>query len=64
MADPDDEAGAYVLGDDGDWRHLDVDGLVPVCDGTYTSPASGRPAWTRRRPGWRSLSPMPWWWWT
>ena len=30
IADPDDEANAYVLGDDGDWRHLDVDGLVPV----------------------------------
>ncbi len=39
MADPDDDAGAYVLGDDGDWRHLDADGLVPVeVDGVITSP--------------------------
>ena len=38
MADPDDEAGAYVLGDDGEWRRLDVEGLVPVSDGTYSSP--------------------------
>jgi hypothetical protein len=38
MADPDDDAGAYVLGDDGDWRRLDVEGLRPVSDGTYSSP--------------------------
>ena len=35
MADPDDDAGAFVLGDDGDWRRLDVQGLQPVRNGTH-----------------------------
>jgi len=38
MADSDDDAGAYVLGDDGDWRRLDVDGLEPLTDGIHTGP--------------------------
>lgn len=39
MADADDEADAYVLGDDGDWRRLDVAGLVPVgVDDVFTTP--------------------------
>ena len=40
MGDPEDQAAAYVLGDDGDWRRLDVAGLTPVADGydrMYTS---------------------------
>lgn len=37
MGDPEDQAAAYVLGDDGDWRRLDVPGLVPMSDGFYTS---------------------------
>ena len=42
MADPHDEANAYVLGDDGDWRHLDVDGLVPAgVDNVFTTPVVG-----------------------
>jgi hypothetical protein len=40
MADPDDEAGAFVLGEDGRWRRVDVPGLVAVHhSGSYTSPA-------------------------
>ena len=35
MADPDDDAGAFVLGDDGDWRRLDVQGLQPVRNGIH-----------------------------
>jgi hypothetical protein len=39
MGDPGDEASAFVLGEDGTWRRVDVDGLVPVHDGAgYTSP--------------------------
>ena len=40
MGDPEDQAAAYVLGDDGEWRRLDVSGLTPVADGydrMYTS---------------------------
>jgi hypothetical protein len=32
MGDPDDEAGALVLGEDGRWRRVDVPGLVPAID--------------------------------
>jgi hypothetical protein len=40
MADPGDEAGAFVLGVDGRWRRVDVPGLVPVHhSGSYTSHA-------------------------
>jgi hypothetical protein len=40
MADPDDEAGAFVLGEDGRWRRVDVPGLDAVHhSGSYTSPA-------------------------
>lgn len=40
MGDPDDEAGVFVLGEDGEWRRVDVPGLVPVHhSGSYTSPA-------------------------
>ncbi len=35
--DPNSQAGAFVLGDDGTWRRLDVEGLVPVTDGLYNS---------------------------
>jgi hypothetical protein len=39
IGDPQDEAGALVLGEDGVWRRVDVEGLVPVTDGGgYTSP--------------------------
>lgn len=39
MGDPRDEAAAFVLGEDGTWRRVDVTGLVPVQDGAgYTSP--------------------------
>jgi hypothetical protein len=39
MGDPEDEAGAFVLGEDGGWRRVDVPGLVAVRDGAgYTSP--------------------------
>jgi hypothetical protein len=39
MGDPGDEAGAFVLGEDGTWRRVDVAGLVPVQDEAgYTSP--------------------------
>lgn len=33
IGDAGDEAAAYVLGDDGDWRRLDVPGLVPRSNG-------------------------------
>lgn len=40
IGDPDDEAGAFVLGEDGEWRRVDVPGLVPVHhSGSYSSPA-------------------------
>jgi hypothetical protein len=39
IADPRDEAGALVLGEDGGWRRVDSAGLVPVTDDAgYTSP--------------------------
>jgi hypothetical protein len=41
MGDPEDQAAAYVLGDDGRWRWLDVEGLVPRSDGLYTSSLIG-----------------------
>ena len=40
MGDSEDQAVGYVLGDDGEWRTLDVPGLTPVADGRdrlYTS---------------------------
>lgn len=38
MGDPADQAAAFVLGDDGRWRRLDVEGGIgPTTDGLYTS---------------------------
>ena len=39
MADPNDGAGALVLGDDGEWRRLDVPDLDPVRNGIHVRAA-------------------------
>ncbi len=58
MADPHDDVGVYILGEDGRWRRLDVPDLRPVSDGGGNQTAILRPA-SLNADGTRLALPQP-----